>query len=262
MRKWTMPKKPKRTDLPDDLQLMQAIMAAVASAQEKHMAASALIGVGGYWPSAYTLAALGFEELGKAYLCLSAITVRDFVDGEGQFVADFWDAFNGPGAHRAKSKASYLMLRMLGDSMPLPVYEQVMREVSEAAETTNDRKFRSLYVDFTVDDDVLAPTDVDERESRTMTDLLGSALDLIETHHVLPTAEDTDPAELVTYFQQLRAGLDRDAMAEAAGDNPVKLIEFTEQIRGPVLAGADTPPDFLRKLFPNVPFDDGTDADP
>jgi AbiV family abortive infection protein len=255
-----MPKKPKRTDLPDDLHLIQAITAAVASAQEKHLAASALVAAGGYWPSAYTLAALGFEELGKAYLCLSAITMRDFVDGEGQFVADFWDAFNGPGAHRAKNQAAHLMLRMLGNSMPLPVYEQVVKEMSEAAEATNDRKFRSLYVDFTVDGEVLQPTDVDEHESRTMADLLGSALKLIETHHVLPTAENVDQAELVTYFQQLRASLDREAMDEAVGDDPVKLIEFTEKIRGPVLAGADTPPEFLRTLFPNIPFDDGTEG--
>jgi len=259
VQKWTMAKKPKRADLPDDLHLIQAITAAVGSAQDKHQAAATLVAAGGPWPSVYTIAALGFEELGKANLCLSAIMMRDSPNSE-ELVSDFWDAFNGPKAHRAKSEFAHFLLRMLGNSMPLPVYEQVIREVSEAAEATNDRKFRALYVDFAENDVVLRPTDVTEDEAREMTDLLGSALALIETHQFLPVAEDDDADELAAYFKQIRDGLDYDAIAEDIGDDPAKLVEFVEQIRGPILAGVDSPPAIIRTLFPSIPFDDGTDG--
>jgi AbiV family abortive infection protein len=240
-----MAKKPKRADLPDDLHLIQAITAAVGSAQDKHRAAATLVAAGGPWPSVYTLAALGFEELGKANLCLSAIMMRDSPDA-GESVSDFWDAFNGPKAHRAKNEFAHFLLRMFGNSMPLPVYEQMIREVSEAAEATNDRKFRALYVDFAEDDVVLRPTDVTEDEAREMTDLLGSALALIETHQFLPVAEDNDADELAAYFQQIRDGLDYDAIAEDIGDDPAKLVEFAEKIRDPILAGVDSPPAIIR----------------
>lgn len=250
----------KRTELPDDLHLIEAITAAVASAREKHRAAAALVATGGSWPSAFTLAALGFEELGKANLCLSVIMMRDIPDIE-TFVPEFWNAFNGPGAHRAKSEAAHFLLRMFGSSLPLPVYEQVTREVSEAAEATNAKKFRAIYVDFAADDDaVLPPTDVTEQEAREMTDMLGSAISLIDERHVLPTAEDIDASELADYFRQARSGMDFAAITKAIGDDPVKLIEFTEQIRTPILTNADTPPEILRKFFPNLPFGDDAGA--
>jgi AbiV family abortive infection protein len=254
-----MPRKPKRTDLPDDVRLVEAMAAAVASAMDKHRAAAALVESAVSWPSAYTLAALGFEELGKACVCLSTLGRIDMLQEDvAQVVAEFWNMFNGPGAHIAKSQAAHLLLRLFASAAPLPGFEDANRELATAAEVTNDRKFRALYVDFdaAAGDAVLRPTDVGESEAREMTELLGAGLALVEAHPVLPV----DAAEIAEYFRLMREGLDRDALAAILGEDPeAKVIEFAEQARAAALTDADAPPPMWRALFPGLPF--GGEAD-
>ncbi|MER7645172.1 hypothetical protein [Streptomyces sp. NPDC126522] len=60
--------------VPDGGELVAIAAAAGESAASKLTAATLLLGAG-QWAEAFCTAALGFEELGKAYLCITIVVI-------------------------------------------------------------------------------------------------------------------------------------------------------------------------------------------
>lgn len=100
----------KNVRVPDDSELVRLAAAACESAASKLEAATLLLGAE-QWAEAFYNAALGFEELGKAHLCLTVVMIPT------QYRSDvtpreFSEMFNG---HGAKAAFGHLVLRSLVD---------------------------------------------------------------------------------------------------------------------------------------------------
>ena len=154
-----------------------------------------------------------FRSLGKAALCLSALSVRDEADPEG-YAEAFWTAFR---AHKTKGELAHFAVRVFGIDTPLPLFEELSRELIAAAQSTDERKFRSLYVDIAADDSVLTPTDITEAEARAITDQLGLALTVLATDGLGLADAGKDPNATAEIFRQIRAATTGAQIAHAVG---------------------------------------------
>ncbi|MFF8692407.1 AbiV family abortive infection protein [Streptomyces sp. NPDC015144] len=151
----------KKKAAPDDLRLIE-IMYRAADHAERHLRAAQTLLDAGEWPDSFVLATLGFEELGKAHLCLGALMAPD---GERpKALREFEKNFTN---HVKKLELAHFFLIAAISDAPPPAAARLFSHVKSLASGSNDTKFRGLYVDY-LDDELLLPTVVGEEDARWM----------------------------------------------------------------------------------------------
>ncbi|MFC1405712.1 MULTISPECIES: AbiV family abortive infection protein [Streptacidiphilus] len=228
----------KNVRIPDDDELVRLASAACESAARKLRAATLLFD-GGQWAEAFANAALGFEELGKAQLCMTVVGIP--LPYRSDFPARQFDQwFNG---HTVKAGFAHLVLRGLVDQDAPAAVADLMAEVDAAAARSNETKFRGLYVDLAADGSLLHPDDVSEADACWMVERLQRLLAWMG-----PIFADMaeDPGFLV-FLGQYRDGLDADALAAAidSGED-----DFWSQMRAAV-QGLGPVPGWLTGALPD-----------
>ncbi|MEW1648633.1 AbiV family abortive infection protein [Streptomyces sp. NPDC091219] len=230
----------KAVRVPDDGELIGIAAAACESAASKLKAATLLFGAG-QWAEAFYNAALGFEELGKAHLCMS-VAVIPTQYRSALSAREFSDMFNG---HAIKAAFGHLVLQMVDQDAPAAVTD-MLAEVEAAATQTNTTKFRGLYVDLGADGVLLRPTDVAEADARWMVGRLQTLYDWVGPMYI---ALGQDPDFLV-FLQQFREGIDVAAVG-AAVDTDIDLL--LRQMRGLFQDPGTAPPPWLAAALPPLP---------
>jgi len=230
----------KAVRVPDDGELVGIAAAASESAASKLKAATLLFGAG-QWAEAFYNAALGFEELGKAHLCMTMVVIP--VQYRGAFSArEFSEMFNG---HAAKAAFGHLVLQMVDQDAPVAVTD-MLAEVEAAATQTNTTKFRGLYVDLGADGALLRPRDVGEADARWMVDRLQTLHDWVGPMYI---ELGRDPDFLV-FLQQFREGIDVAAVGAAVGtDMNLLLRQMRSLFQNPETA----PPPWIAAALPPLP---------
>jgi AbiV family abortive infection protein len=185
--------------LPDDAEFVRICVAAGASAASKLQAATALLAAE-LWPEAFYNAALGLEEIGKAYLCLGLLTVPPKYRGDIT-PKEFTALFNG---HSEKASLAHMVLRGILDEDAPDTVTQWVEEAVAAGIVTNDMKFRALYAEPGANGTVLAPSDVTEAAARWVVERLGKVAGWLT-----PTLSglDEDP-DFLPFVVQARDNLD------------------------------------------------------
>ncbi len=118
----------------------------------------------GRWPSAYSLAVLAFEEAGKAWMCITAMTVPDDIRPE-------WPHAESTARHADKLLAAHVMAHMFacaasGRDM-IDGLAAVGEHLEELAREHNQAKQRGFYADL-LDGIVREPGTVTKAEAKRM----------------------------------------------------------------------------------------------
>jgi len=230
--------------MPDDAELVRLASASCESAESKLKAAKLLL-EGDQWPEAFATAALGFEEMGKAYLCLTVVGIpvqfRDDLPPK-QFAA----LFSG---HTAKAQFAHLVLQFLVDDDAPVVVTDLLARAEAAAERTNETKFRGLYVDLGPDGILLHPKDVSEADARWMVDRLRQLLSWAP----MSAGLGGDP-DFLSFVSQYRDNLDVVGIAAAIDSDP---SAWANELRA-AIHGKGPAPVWLASALPEawLPTDD------
>jgi AbiV family abortive infection protein len=141
---------------------------AAARTARTHLAAAEYLLTGKFWPEAYAIAALGFEEAGKAWLA-----VQQMLSPE--------DPSDPESIHVRRLRAAYTMLTIVRYMNPFgpppPDPTAALARVSALAREANRVKMRGLYAD-PVRGSVMSPADVSEHEAREMVNEVREVLDI------------------------------------------------------------------------------------
>ncbi|MFF3139250.1 AbiV family abortive infection protein [Streptomyces mirabilis] len=223
----------KNVRVPDDSELARVAAAACESAGSKLKAATLLLGAQ-QWAEAHYNAALGFEELGKAHLCLVVVMIPTRYRSELP-PREFSEMFNG---HGAKAAFGHLVLRGLVDQDTPAAVTDMLADAEAAAAQTNTTKFRGLYVDLGADGTLLHPSDVAEADARWMVDRLQTLHDWMSP---MCAEVGRDPGFL-TFLVQLRENIDADAIGAALEADPELWFR---QLRAAVQAPLTAPPSWM-----------------
>jgi AbiV family abortive infection protein len=118
----------------------------------------------GRWPSAYSLAVLAFEEAGKAWMCITAMTVPDDIRPE-------WPHTELTARHADKLLAAHVMAHMFacaasGQDM-IDGLAAAGEHLEELAREHNQAKQRGFYADL-LDGVVREPGTVTKAEAKRM----------------------------------------------------------------------------------------------
>ncbi|MGW4508541.1 AbiV family abortive infection protein [Streptomyces sp. NPDC004436] len=217
--------------LPTDPHLMERVVVdlAAASFRNAHALLSSAQAVldEQQWPSAFSIAALSLEEVGKAGLCMMTLAMPPAAREE--FRPQFNKAFTD---HQTKASCAHLVLAMVSDEVPATL-EQMLEDVIASAHRTNTVKFRGLYVDYTDAGTLLRPDNVTEAEARWMVSTVTSALTASST------AEEAvaDPDVYLDFLHQWQSGMDFETLGEYVNSTPE---QFLADVRA--LVHHDVPP--------------------
>jgi AbiV family abortive infection protein len=226
-----------KTKLPDARGLVKLVGAAYNNATNYHAVASGLLAAGST-PLALSNASLGFEELGKAGLCLTALTMPPSVRAE--FAAEFGKLF---GDHVAKASfAHFGFLAFVSPQAPRS-FETLIDEVGKAAVATHAAKMRGLYVDVDDGGTIHEPAEVARLDAEVMVGLLGR---MLEEQSQLRLYALADPDDVIDLYRQIWAG-DLAAVIErvANADPDAFLAEARAVARG------EAPlPGWVREMYP------------
>ncbi len=228
--------------MPDEIRLAELSIAAARNARRQHREAAELV-VLGRWPTAYVVAALGLEEVGKAHLCATALHMSP--EMREQDLEGFWEIFY---SHTKKAAFARLPLSMVA-SAAVGNMEALWNELTAAASRVHDTKMRGLYVDVDVDGALLEPpTVITEDEARAMVDELGNVLDSLLAAQI--SLEDIeDPAEFAAFQRWLRERTDlfaTFASCESEEDAARMMNDIGAMVRG------ETPAPWLREALPEL----------
>lgn len=226
--------------LPSELALAKGAIASHESAAEMQTAAADLLAAG-HWPAAYTLAALGYEELGKSFMCWNTLATPA-PDTDPKKIEKFWSGFRN---HKRKAAMAYEMVRVFGDlETPLPLYEEELKqEANTAANTRDSTKFRALYVDYDSNGNLQLPREVTEAEARALTTSLDNAL--TSTAQLLLYFRD--PRELAEALRGYRTSVSTDALnAVFGGPGRRQAIEDSRE----AMRSGQLNPELMKQLFP------------
>jgi AbiV family abortive infection protein len=171
------------------------------------------------WPRSFSFAALALEEVGKASLCMTMLTMPPAVREE--FRPDFEKAFI---SHQAKAEFAHLVLGMVDEKVPASV-QQMLDDVVTAARRTNAVKFRGLYVDYTHTGDLLQPDTVGESDARLMVTTVTAALAASR----FAESAVADPDVFLDFLHQCQNAVDFDALGTHVAATP--LDELLTQLR-------------------------------
>jgi AbiV family abortive infection protein len=231
----------KAVRVPDDGELAGIAAAAGESAASKLKAATLLFGAG-QWAEAFYNAALGFEELGKAYLCITIVVIPGKYRSELS-ARDFSEMFN---RHGVKAAVGHIVLRSMVDQDAPAAVTDTMAEAATAATQTNGTKFRGLYVDLGADGTLLHPRDVTEADACWMVGRLQTLYDWMS-----PICREVgqDP-EFLTLLQQAREKIDADAVGSAFDADPDLWLR---ELRGAVRAPGVVRPPWIAGALPPLP---------
>lgn len=153
--------------VPDSVQPLHLAREAVRNAAEKLKDAEALF-ARARWSSAYALAVLALEEVGKAMLCVSAFSNPA---AAGQLTSDLRK-------HQVKLEAAVgLVLAINGteDESAMGILEQAVAQVPHIHEL----RMHSLYVDSPDFGVYRTPADVTETDAKRLVGYLSSAVDAL-----------------------------------------------------------------------------------
>ncbi|MER6162708.1 AbiV family abortive infection protein [Streptomyces sp. NPDC001868] len=184
------------------------------------------------WPTAFSIAALALEEVGKAAMCMMMLSMPPAV--REQFRPQFEKAFID---HRTKAEFAHLILGMVSEETPASL-DQLMTDAIASARKSNAVKFRGLYVDYTDTGVLLTPASVGEREARWMVATVTTAL----AESVDTEAAVADPDVLLDFFREWQDGVDLQALGAYVENAPE---EFIGHIRAFVRDDVPPPADFL-----------------
>ncbi|MGW1674568.1 AbiV family abortive infection protein [Streptomyces sp. NPDC002324] len=184
------------------------------------------------WPTAFSVAALALEEVGKAAMCMMMLSMPPAVREE--FRPQFEKAFID---HQAKAECAHLILGLVAEEMPASL-DQLMTDAIASARRSNAVKFRGLYVDYTNTGALLTPVSVSEGEARWMVAAVTTAL----AESVDTEAAVADPDVLLGFFREWQDGVDLDALGAYVENTPE---EFIGHIRAFVRDDVPPPADFL-----------------
>ncbi|WP_329453694.1 AbiV family abortive infection protein (plasmid) [Streptomyces sp. NBC_01724] len=219
-----MPKLP--TD-PHEMERIVVGLAAAAFKNARDMLTSAQAVLDAQiWPTAFSMAALALEEVGKAVLCMTMLGKSP--EARDEFRPQVHKAFTD---HKTKAACAHLVLAVVAEEAPATL-EQMLDEVIQSAHETNAVKFRGLYVDYTDTGALLMP-DVDEARARWMVSTVTTAL--AESR---PAEEAVaDPDAYLAFLRQWQGSVDFEALEayiEAAPE------DFMADVRA--LVRDDVPP--------------------
>lgn len=241
----------KRTNkpMPDEPHLIKLSVAAIKHAREYLEDAEALLDRG-RWPAALVDAALGLEEMGKSYMCISALVLP--AEQREAYAAGFWKNFD---SHIAKALVAQTpLITVMAATAPSPA--TLFADLEAASTALNNAKFKALYVDVADDGELSEPDEVTEADARAAVEQLGRALN--DSHAMGLSFEDADPAIVVEFLAWWRRNGDPSAfmeLAETDADAARMLIEAREMIRG------DGPvPEWIRRSLPLLFEDDASAA--
>ncbi|WUW23147.1 AbiV family abortive infection protein [Streptomyces sp. NBC_01463] len=189
----------KKQPVPDTLGLIE-IMYEAAEHATRHLRSAQILLAAGEWPDSFVLATLAFEELGKAHLCLGPLIMRP----EHRLTSEeiFQKSFAG---HTEKLKMAHFALIAAASEAPPPAAAQLFRQIEELAKSSNETKFRGLYVDYTSDGPLL-PTVVSEEDARWMVGNVQLLLDTMRQHLL------KDPKVFALFLEQWHSHMDFDAL--------------------------------------------------
>jgi AbiV family abortive infection protein len=235
--------------MPSDRRLIELAVAAVRHAREQLQDAEALL-ARGRWASALVDAALGLEEMGKSYLCTSALTLP--VELHESEAAAFWKMFD---SHTVKAVFAQVPLATYIAAAP-PNLTTLLADITASGAKVNDAKFRGLYVDVDDEGEMAEPDDVTENDARAVVDQLARALDDSRARGL--SFEDADPAEVAEFIAWWRETGDPGALIDPAkteDDVARMLVEMRALVRdeGPT-------PAWLRQALPGLFAEDDADA--
>lgn len=143
----------------------------------------------GRWPLAHAVATLALEEVGKAHLCFTCMTMPE------QFRAGnwFWPAFN---SHTAKLMIAQFIFQMFAQTQtPPPPLLEAIAELGSLAGSDHATKMRGLYVDYQ-DEVVLDPADITEQTARRMVSNVSTCLAFM-----VPLDDSGQVSELAEFTQ-------------------------------------------------------------
>lgn len=195
-------------------------------------------------------AALGLEEIGKSYLCVSTLVMPAEMR-EAQ-TAEFWKRFD---SHIAKAMVAQTPLAtVMAATAPAPA--TLFADIEAASAKINDAKFRGLYVDVDGDGELSEPDDVTEADAREVVEKLDRILN--DSLAMGLSFEDADPTTVVEFLAWWRENGDMNAFAtepETEVDVARMLIEARDMVRGegPI-------PPWMLAAFPASLFEDDAPA--
>jgi len=154
--------------IPHHQELAALGQASLVHAREQ-LADAVLLLEHGRWPLAHAVATLALEEVGKAHLCFTCMTIPEqFRTGDW-----FWPAFN---SHTAKLTIAQFILQMFAQTQaPPPPLLEAIAELGTLAGSDHAAKMRGLYVDYQ-DGVVLDPADITEQTARHMVSNVSTCL--------------------------------------------------------------------------------------
>ncbi|MFC8201752.1 AbiV family abortive infection protein [Streptomyces sp. NPDC057298] len=192
--------------LPTDPQLMERTVVDLAAAALKnarsHLTSAQAVLDAKQWPKAFSFAALGLEEVGKAALCMMMLAMPPAVRED--FRSDFEKAFT---SHQVKAEFAHLVLGMVADAVPASL-QQMLADVVVSARRTNAVKFSGLYVDYTDTGTLLLPDTVNESDARLM---VTTATDALAASSFAESAV-ADPDVFLDFLDQWQNAVDFDAL--------------------------------------------------
>ena len=228
--------------VPGEMRLAELAIAAARNARRQHHEAAELLALR-RWPTAFVVAALGLEEVGKAYLCGSALNLPAEV--RSQDPESFWGIFY---SHTKKAAFARLPFTVFL-SAPAPDLDALWNELTAAAGRVHDTKLHGLYVDVDDDGDLLEPPAVvAEADAREMVDQFGRVLDELLAAGL--SFEDVDdPAEFAAFIRWLRERADlfaKFSACESEQDSARMMSDIGAMVRG------EPPADWLREALPEL----------
>lgn len=142
--------------LPPRDELLTLFRTALANAQDLLSDADILLNAR-RWPRAHALATLAWEELGKAHLCLIAVTVPSDVSPE-----DFWGIL---GDHGRKLVRMHGFAALIQPGV-LARFPDIAKKVQSGFAASNDLRLRGLFVDYSRGR-ILLPSSITEKQPGT-----------------------------------------------------------------------------------------------
>lgn len=229
------------TVAPNDAQLIKLAAEAVKNAASKQDAARRLLDAGGDPSTAFAIAALAMEELGKSFVCsnlLAQPSAEVRTKAGPRWLAD----------HQVKMAIAFAMIRLFVDEADLPDNaDDLFEQIAKASTDTNDEKFRGLYVDAHDDGASIRIPGASETDARALVDLVGRAIDVL-TAQGLTLDGTEDPEQFGVFMDHIKTSPGRAAAEQLAGADPLTTLgQFRDAVRnqGPVPAWLLTllPPD-------------------
>jgi AbiV family abortive infection protein len=235
VRQWSM------QSTPNDAQLIKLAAEAVKNATSKQDAARRLLDAGGDPSTAFAVAALAMEELGKSFVCSTLLSQPPEVRTKAgpRMLAD----------HRVKMTIAFAVIRVFVDETELPDnVDDVFDQIEKASATANDEKFRGLYVDAADDGASILTPGASEADARALVDLVGLAIDVL-TAQGLTLDGTEDPAlfrDLLDHLNHSPGRVVADQLIDA--DPMMALGQFRDAVRGQ----GSIPAWFLAVLPPDI----------